>query len=67
MLNNPKVMLLPHIGTATYETQREMEMLVLENVKSCLTQAKMVTLVPEQEIATQMNGSNGHCSYNGNI
>ncbi|RHZ62311.1 60S ribosomal uL22 domain-containing protein [Aspergillus thermomutatus] len=26
LVNNPRVMLLPHIGTATYETQKEMEL-----------------------------------------
>ncbi|KAL1955079.1 hypothetical protein VTO42DRAFT_9068 [Malbranchea cinnamomea] len=68
LLNNPRVMLLPHIGTATYETQREMELLVLENMKSCLTKGKMVTLVPEQKnIANQVNGTNGHGGPSGNL
>lgn len=34
LLENRKVVLLPHIGTATWETQYKMEALVIENV-SC--------------------------------
>lgn len=53
-------MLLPHIGTATFETQREMELLVLENLKTSLEKGELVTLVPEQEeFANHVNGSNG--------
>ncbi|PGH15958.1 hypothetical protein AJ79_02125 [Helicocarpus griseus UAMH5409] len=48
LLNNKKVMLLPHIGTSTWETQRKMELLVLDNVKACLEKGKLVTQVPEQ-------------------
>ncbi|KAJ5435541.1 Ribosomal protein L22/L17 [Penicillium cf. griseofulvum] len=33
LVNNPNVMLTPHIGTATYETQKEMEILVLDNLR----------------------------------
>jgi D-3-phosphoglycerate dehydrogenase len=49
LINNPRVMLLPHIGTMTYETQKEMELLVLENVRSAVEKGEMVTLVPEQK------------------
>lgn len=42
-------MLLPHIGTMTYETQREMELLVLNNLRSGVGTGKMITLVPEQK------------------
>ncbi|PGH28282.1 60S ribosomal protein L17 [Polytolypa hystricis UAMH7299] len=49
LISNPRVMLLPHIGTATYETQREMELLVLENLRTCLERGTLVTPVPEQK------------------
>lgn len=44
-------MLLPHIGTMTYETQREMELLVLNNLRSAVEKGEMITLVPEQKEA----------------
>ncbi|EEH15909.2 hypothetical protein PABG_05996 [Paracoccidioides brasiliensis Pb03] len=50
LLENPRVMLLPHIGTVTYETQRNMEQLVFDNLKSCLKEGKLLTKVPEQRI-----------------
>jgi len=49
LLNNPNVVLLPHIGTATKETQRDMELLVLENLESAVKKGFLVTQVPEQE------------------
>lgn len=48
LLKNENVVLLPHIGTATKETQRNMELLVLENLKSAIEKGMMVTQVPEQ-------------------
>ncbi|KAH8803283.1 D-isomer specific 2-hydroxyacid dehydrogenase [Xylogone sp. PMI_703] len=48
LLNNPNVVLLPHIGTATKETQRHMELLVLENLRSAVLKGELVTPVPEQ-------------------
>ncbi|TVY83416.1 putative 2-hydroxyacid dehydrogenase UNK4.10 [Lachnellula suecica] len=48
LLNNPNVVLLPHIGTATVETQRNMELLVLENLENAVTKGDLVTRVPEQ-------------------
>ncbi|KAI1907893.1 hypothetical protein LOZ58_006796 [Ophidiomyces ophidiicola] len=45
LVDNPRVMLLPHIGTTTYETQREMELLVIENVRSGLEKGTLITLV----------------------
>lgn len=48
LLNNPSVMLLPHIGTMTYETQKEMEILVLDNLRSAVQKGKLITPVPEQ-------------------
>lgn len=57
LINNPRVMLLPHIGTMTYETQKDMELLVLNNLRSAVEKGKMITLVPEQKSAFQ--GTNG--------
>ncbi|OGM44012.1 hydroxyisocaproate dehydrogenase [Aspergillus bombycis] len=39
LVDNPKVMLLPHIGTMTYETQKDMELLVLNNLRSAVRYA----------------------------
>ncbi|KAI5293318.1 hypothetical protein KEM52_005649 [Ascosphaera acerosa] len=49
LLANDRVMLLPHIGTATWETQRKMENLVLDNLEQALTTGKLVTPIPEQK------------------
>ncbi|KAK5134202.1 hypothetical protein LTR08_006862 [Meristemomyces frigidus] len=49
LLGNENVVLLPHIGTATWETQRDMELLVLENLTSAIEGRGLVTQVPEQK------------------
>lgn len=49
LVENERVVLLPHIGTATWETQKEMELLVLENVRAAAEGNALVTRVPEQE------------------
>ncbi|KAJ5314395.1 uncharacterized protein N7443_001279 [Penicillium atrosanguineum] len=49
LVNNPRVMLLPHIGTATFETQKEMEILVLDNLKLAVEKGELITQVPEQK------------------
>ncbi|OXV05795.1 hypothetical protein Egran_06437 [Elaphomyces granulatus] len=56
LLNNPRVMLLPHIGTMTYETQKEMELLVLANLTSAVEKGILITQVPEQKNARVVNG-----------
>lgn len=66
LLDNPKVMLLPHIGTATYETQKEMELLVLENLRSCLQSGKLITPIPEQRDAWKSQAGTGISNCNGN-
>ncbi|EFR04081.1 hypothetical protein MGYG_07088 [Nannizzia gypsea CBS 118893] len=66
LLDNPKVMLLPHIGTATYETQKEMELLVLENLRSCLQSGKLITPIPEQRDAWKNQASTSIVKCNGN-
>lgn len=49
LLDNENVVLLPHVGTATFETQRDMELLVLDNLKSAITNDRLLTQVPEQK------------------
>jgi glyoxylate reductase len=49
LLKNPRVVLLPHIGTNTYETQKDMELLVLKNLESGIEKGMLVTLIPEQK------------------
>jgi len=61
LLSNPNVVLLPHIGTATFETQRDMELLVLENLVSAVEKGRLVTPIPEQKEEKLMaNGRNGN-------
>ncbi len=49
LVDNPHVMLLPHMGTWTSETQEKMEMFVVENVRSALETGKLLSPVPEQK------------------
>ncbi|VVT55367.1 uncharacterized protein SAPINGB_P004561 [Magnusiomyces paraingens] len=49
LLNNPRTLLLPHMGTHSYESRFDMENLVIENLRSGLTTGKLITLVPEQQ------------------
>ena len=49
LVANEKVLLLPHMGTWTVETQTAMERLVVSNVRKALTEGVLATRVPEQE------------------
>jgi len=49
LMENENVVLLPHIGTATWETQKSMELLVLDNLKSAIEGKGLLTPVPEQK------------------
>lgn len=49
LVGNPKVMLLPHMGTWTVETQTEMELWTIANVRSALETGKLTSPVAEQE------------------
>ncbi|EMF13096.1 hydroxyisocaproate dehydrogenase [Sphaerulina musiva SO2202] len=49
LLDDERVVLLPHIGTATWETQKEMEVLVLENLKAAVEGKGLITQIPEQK------------------
>ncbi|CAK7201486.1 hypothetical protein SEUCBS139899_004191 [Sporothrix eucalyptigena] len=48
LLSSPRAVLLPHIGTATTDTQKRMEVLVIDNVKSAIAGKGLLTQVPEQ-------------------
>ncbi|KAL9608128.1 MAG: hypothetical protein Q9167_007020 [Letrouitia subvulpina] len=47
LIRNDNVLLLPHVGTATVETQYKMEVLVIENVKSAVESGHLITPVIE--------------------
>ncbi|KAK6356458.1 hypothetical protein TWF718_000817 [Orbilia javanica] len=52
LLENPNVMLIPHMGTFTVETQTKMEVWNIENAKMALTQGQLKSPVPEQASIT---------------
>ena len=47
LLKNDHCVLMPHAGTATVETQRKMEMLVIENIRRAILEGRLVTPVSE--------------------
>ncbi|KAI4087960.1 MAG: hypothetical protein LQ348_003594 [Seirophora lacunosa] len=47
LIKNDNVVLMPHIGTATVETQRKMEILVIDNIRNVLTKGSLLTPVVE--------------------
>ncbi|KAI1274840.1 D-isomer specific 2-hydroxyacid dehydrogenase [Xylaria sp. FL0933] len=49
LMKNERAFLLPHVGTYTVETSREMELLVLKNLETAVDEGKMLTLVSEQK------------------
>lgn len=49
LVKSDRAFLLPHLGTSTYETQRDMELLVLNNLQAAVDEGKMLTLVNEQK------------------
>ena len=49
LVANPSVMLLPHMGTWTVETQTKMEVWCIDNVKGALNEGKLVSPVFEQK------------------
>jgi len=48
LVDNPKVMLLPHMGTWTYETQAKMEEWCIGNVRMGIEEGGSRSIVPEQ-------------------
>ncbi|KAI0179695.1 hypothetical protein GGR52DRAFT_578270 [Hypoxylon sp. FL1284] len=49
LVASDRAFLLPHLGTSTYETQRDMELLVLGNLEAAFDGNKMLTLINEQK------------------
>ena len=51
LIANQNAILLPHVGTSTFETQRAMEAFTIANVRMAVEEGKLKGLVPEQEAA----------------
>ncbi|KAI5290556.1 hypothetical protein KEM54_001193 [Ascosphaera aggregata] len=49
LMENKNVLLVPHMGTYSVETQEKMERLALDNVRSAVLHKKLLTPVPEQK------------------
>lgn len=49
LLRNDHCVLMPHVGTASFETQRKMEELVIKNLTSVITEGKLLTPVAESK------------------
>ncbi|KAI4277753.1 MAG: hypothetical protein L6R38_005376 [Xanthoria sp. 2 TBL-2021] len=47
LIKSDKVVLMPHVGTSTVETQRKMELLVIDNVRNALQRGSLLTPVVE--------------------
>lgn len=48
LLKNDRVLIVPHMGTWTVETQLKMEEWTIKNLKFAVTKDYLVTIVPEQ-------------------
>jgi len=48
LLKNENVVILPHMGTSTFETQADMERLVLNNLRAAVEDNTFLTQVAEQ-------------------
>lgn len=49
LIKNDKVILLPHMGTWTSETQKKMECWVIDNIRSALTGKGLLSVINEQK------------------
>ena len=49
LLKNPHVMLVPHMGTWTVETQSKMEEWCIGNVRAAVSEGRVLSLVVEQQ------------------
>jgi len=45
---NPRVLLVPHMGTWTVETQTKMEDWAISNVRMAISEQRLRSIVPEQ-------------------
>ncbi|KAK3292062.1 uncharacterized protein B0H64DRAFT_405521 [Chaetomium fimeti] len=48
LLSNPRVLLVPHMGTWTVETETKMEEWAISNVRMAIEQGRLRSMVPEQ-------------------
>lgn len=48
LLSNPRVLLVPHMGTWTVETELKMEEWAISNVRMAIESGKLRSIVPEQ-------------------
>jgi glyoxylate reductase len=48
LLENPRVLLVPHMGTWTVETQTKMEEWTISNVRTAIEKGSLRSIVPEQ-------------------
>lgn len=48
LVANPNVILLPHVGTMSFETQEAMESFTISNVRRAVVDGTLKGLVPEQ-------------------
>ena len=62
LLRNDHCVLMPHVGTATFDTQMKMELLVIENLKSAIKEGKQVTPVIEARNMLRTNNNNSEIS-----
>ena len=51
LVKNQKVILLPHMGTWTGETQYKMECWAIDNIRSAVTGKGLLSMIPEQKEA----------------
>jgi glyoxylate reductase len=49
LLENPNVLIVPHMGTWTVETQTKMEEWTISNVRVAVEEGKLRSIVPEQK------------------
>ncbi|KAL6872400.1 hypothetical protein HDV57DRAFT_262186 [Trichoderma longibrachiatum] len=49
LLANPSVLLVPHMGTWTQETQQKMEEWTIDNVRTAVKEGRLKSIVPEQK------------------
>ena len=42
LMKNENVLLVPHLGTHTYETQKAMEVLVIDNIRAAITKGEII-------------------------
>lgn len=49
LLANERVLLVPHMGTYTIETETKMEEWTIENVRMAVEEGRLKSIVPEQK------------------